>query len=140
VAWSSRKRPRLTWKQPEAARIPEAGPHPFVGTTDLPENMVDLYNDKLVVGSMWLLSRSMTKDERYKQYKQHEFPYLAEAVWYGGSQPAVPFPIGTLCVYTGTVRVEESNRNSDIVRVLRHTFLVGGSRFMLLDLSSVAPT
>jgi hypothetical protein len=44
------------------------------------------------------------------------------------------FPPGTPAIYMGTVRVEEESRSGNLTRVLRHSFLIGGRRFITYDI------
>jgi hypothetical protein len=62
------------------------------------------------------------------------FPYL----WASPKKDAT-IPKGTPAVYTGRIRVEETGRNGTI-RVSRHTFIIGGIRYIANDLIAFRPT
>lgn len=129
---SSRK--NVTWTDPAAKMGVRAAnlPHPhFVEVPIAPANMERL-RPHLYVGALWRTthaSRPMQSDSRHVQ---HELAYMTEDPW------GPKWPAGTLVVYTGQVRVEEG-RLGDTVRVPRHTFLIGGVRYMTTNLMLFVP-
>lgn len=127
-----KRRGRVQWKPEEAGRVKVARLHPYVGgARDVDLSPAEA--EALTVGSLWTLRALMSVDTRYatSDYVRHEYSYLI----YGGWGPTA-FPAGTPAVYMGTVRVEEDNRGTPI-RVLRHTFLVGGCRYMITNVPDV---
>jgi hypothetical protein len=43
-------------------------------------------------------------------------------------------PSGSTAIYLGTVRLEEESSKKALVRVLRHSFLIGGKQYITNDI------
>lgn len=128
MAYRSTRR-RVTWKEP-GARVPELPPHPYMHSSEGDLALTHLF----VTGSLWLTTRPMTRAV-YKYgvtFRQHDAPY-ATCTW----RPDAELPSGTLAICLGTVRVTEARSDGSTVSVLRHSFLMGGLRHLILELSSL---
>lgn len=140
---SYRTRKKVTWKPGEVHRA--LRPHPLVVSwAEVPPNMTEIMEQHLVVGSLWQTAVDITSVSGYPSdtYKQHELPY----VWAAGYQGAGHYNTrlatagsGTVAVYTGIVRVEEEDRAGRLMQIPRHSFLIGGARYITADLSIFKP-
>lgn len=129
-----KRKGRVQWK-PETMNIgPQLRPHPFIVDGTTPANFEALAQH-LVVGSLWQTAAPMGPDTRYPgtYYQQHELQYLSVAPYFP------TFRMGTPAVYVGTVRVEEEKHRGDMIRVARHVFFIGGSRYMATNLMDFIP-
>ena len=132
---------RVVWKEPEAARVPNLRPHPLYPSVELPSAVVDEYMVALVPGGLFVTKVVLMSDERYSRgYERHEFLYVYHDpyAWQYGTSSVV-YPAGTLAIYAGQHRVEETGRAGDKMRVPRHTFVIGGVRYLTADLHDFKP-
>jgi len=113
-------------------------PYPYVSEVRLPDALIEKYMVSLVPGSLWLTTVPLVIDERYsdKRYQQHEYRYLMHDFY---SLDVRRHPAGSLAIYAGQVRVTEVDSRGATMRILRHTFLVGGVRYMTLNLTEYKP-
>lgn len=130
-----RPRKKVTWKAGEIHR--GLRPHPLVSTSEVDPVSREFLERHLVVGSLWTAALDMSNTSNYPPdtYKQHELPYLWHASYYQNKA----ILSGSVGVYTGIVRVEEADRAGRLMQVPRHTFLFGGTRYLVPDLFFVAP-
>ena len=94
----------------------------------------------LVLGSAFFLKSAMARRMLPPNYKEPPFPYLVETI--PTSYPNLVASTGSLAIYIGTVRVEELvKRNKDIrlARVLRHSFIINGGRYLVTNLNLLDP-
>lgn len=133
------RRGRVQWK-PDAVREPALRPHPYYAAAALSAEEHDRLQPHLVPGAMWTTAVDMTVERVPVGTASHEVPYLLLADWdpIHGRQ-TVHAPRGSMAVYIGTIRVDEATRHGETVRVARHAFLVGGSRYIVADLQSMTP-
>lgn len=142
------RRTPIAWKNPPSARE-ELRPHPYVAAPNLPPEAVDTYMTHLLPGGLFVTRWSLWRDRRWDRpdARRHEHSYLhhdphTDALWRSGGSPAYApaLPGGTLALYAGAVRVEETSRGGrDTARFVRHTFIVGASRWMAWDLGDFVP-
>lgn len=127
MAYRSPRR-HVTWKEPET-RVPEQLPHPYMHS-----DPADLEAaNRFLPGTLWRTTRPMTRVSRYDgRYRSHEAPY-ATTTW----RPDRELPAGTVAVCLGTLRVTEARHDGSTVSVLRHSFLMGGCRYLVLELSTL---
>lgn len=132
------QRKRVQWKDGEANTIRSKTPHPYLNEVPIIGHHQERWHAALLEGALWVLSVSMRPDDSptIGRYTAHEYPYLVRDHGYGVG--GVLFPVGTMAVYMGVHRVEESNRGR-MTSVPRHSFLVGGSRFITTNLNDFAP-
>lgn len=131
---------KVVWKNtPEA--VPALLPHPAVTVQDT----VTFGHRKAYaqafeegVGSLWFLAKDVAVyASGGKRHIQHPAAYVVPLWPTGGTQFA---PMGTPCIYVGTVHVEEADWNGRVVRLPRRTFVTHkGERFMPTELASVVP-
>jgi hypothetical protein len=127
------KKRNITWKVDRAKDPPPLKPRQMPYDSGM--NELDLR--QLVVGALFLTQYPMAFDVEYaKQYAQPEYPYLDVTNYYTMS---CSIPPSSLAVYAGPVRVEETDRRGDVIRVLRHSFIVGGTRYLINNLDFVKP-
>jgi len=94
----------------------------------------------LVHGSAFFLKSAMALRTWPLNYKEPPFPYLIEtihALWAN-----IIASTGSIVIYTGTIRVEElvkQNKNIRLARVLRHSFIINGGRYLLTNLNVLDP-
>lgn len=136
-----KRRGRVQWK-PDAVREPERRLHPYYSGKELTPEEHDALSPHLVPGAMWMVTEDMSEETHFRDpsMPRHEVPYLLTSVWaplYSNMKTTAPR--GTTVVYMGTVRVEEHTRSAESIRVPRHCFLVGGSRFLVVDLTGLVP-
>ena len=128
------QRKKVTWTDPAAKMGIRAVnlPHPLFPEAVLADSQLELRMPYLYIGALWQLNLDATPAWADPSHAQHELPYMC----------AEPYnwkwPQGTSAVYTGQVRVEEG-RMGDTVRVPRHTFLIGGCRYMTTNLGLFVP-
>ena len=129
----------MTWNAPEA-HIKVLRPHPYVHEQKLPEHLVETYMVALVPGGLFFTSKPLLVDKRVRgdEYAIHEFQYLYYDPYGSWGYPVIP--VGTMAVYAGQHRVEESARlGGDTIRLSRHTFIVNGSRYLTANLADYTP-
>ena len=130
-------RGKIKWKDP-GQRRKELRPHPYVSEVRLPDALTEKYMVNLMPGSLWITTVPLVVDERYsdKRYEQHEYRYLTHDFY---ALDVRRRPAGTVAIYAGQVRVSEEDARGSIMRIPRHTFLVGGVRYMTLNLAEYKP-
>lgn len=127
-----RKIRKINWTPEAKMEKKITPPHPLV-----PERPIEEYINHeslkagMEVGALWFTHCRLSEDKRWVNagYLPHEFPYIAYSAF---DKPM--FPPQTPAIYMGTVRVEEESRNGNLTRVLRHSFLIGGRRFLTYDI------
>lgn len=107
-------------------------PYPLISERPLEEYVNHtVLQEGLVPGKLWFAHCNLSEQTRFTRmgYKPHEFPYLDH-------DPFGNFIIskGTAAVYAGTVRVEEISKKGVLTRVLRHSFIIGGRRYITADI------
>lgn len=127
-----RKTRKVNWAPEEKNRKKISPPHPLVPERPL-EDYINHESLKagMEIGALWFTHCRLSEDKRWVNagYMPHEFPYIAYSAF---DKPM--FPPGTPAIYMGAVRVEEESRNGNLTRVLRHSFLIGGRRFLTYDI------
>lgn len=133
-----RGRGKVTWSNPES-HVKVLRPHPYVPEVKIPDHLVEVYMVSLVPGALFFTTNPLFVDKRYADsYARHEFFYLHYDPYAAWGQPVIP--IGTMAVYAGQHRVEEVSRTgTDTVRLSRHTFVVGGTRYLTANLTDYTP-
>ena len=96
----------------------------------LPEHM-ELLEGKLEPGTLFFLVRPVAQ-EKNPYAKPGPHPYILESWW------PEAYPVNSVAVYAGTVRVEEA-KGSSTFRTLRHSFIIGGVRYLTRNLNLFKP-
>lgn len=94
----------------------------------------------LVLGSAFFLKSALARRAWPLNYEEPPFPYLVESIQTAWMNLVAS--TGSLAIYVGTVRVEELvKRNKDIrlTRVLRHSFIINGGRYLVTNLNLLDP-
>ena len=125
---------RVTWKKDVPRTSALFGRNLIPEIELLPENATR--REALVPGSLWTLEQDATTLQFDSRTEPPPLPYLTASWRYNAHLTA---PRGTMAVYMGTTRVEELGRGGSPVRVLRHTFLIGGSKYMTINLNLFIP-
>ena len=130
-------RPKVTWTGGKKPKVPP----PYTPDVELHPDVADVWKDNLIVGNLWFTTIALTPEVEYSSYNRerfitHELKYLWVASWEG-----VPgyIPTRTPVIYAGPVRVEESMATVGVSRILRHTFIVNGVRYMTRNLADFVP-
>lgn len=127
-----RKSRKVNWTPEAKLEKKITPPHPLVPERPLEEYINhESLRAAMHQGALWFTHCRLSEDKRYVNagYMPHEFPYIAYSAF---GNPM--FPPGTPAIYMGTVRVEEESRNGNLTRVLRHSFLIGGKRYITYDI------
>lgn len=139
-----RRRPKIQWTTsalPEKQKVKDLRPHPYMGQNNNgSREHEERFFPKLVPGTLWRVAVPLRKEVISDHWQNHEFPYLHALA--GPWDDGATFPKDTVAIYFGEVRVEESMRDGKVIRVHRHGFLIGGSRFItknLVDFEPVLP-
>ena len=113
-------------------------PHPFIGEQPIFANNAERWQEALLPGALWSTVQAIAPNPRDyygKNVKQHELSYVNQ--WYSGTSA---FPAGAVAIYAGTVRVSEEDRGKrTLVSIQRHTFIIGGVRYMTTNLNLFRP-
>lgn len=110
-------------------------PHPLLAERPIDEyiNSTSL-KEGLIPGALWFTHCDLLEEGRYVQsgYASHPFPYVthSRAAYAKGTL----IPSGSTAIYLGTVRLEEESSKKALVRVLRHSFLIGGRQYITNDI------
>ena len=133
-----RGRKKVQWKDGETNTVRAKNPYPYTAAIPLPAELEESYNAALVEGSLWTTAVGLRPEDshRYGAYEPHEYPYLIRD--YGYRPEGGGFPAGTMAVYTGVHRVSEGT-HGNIVRIPRHSFLIGGTRYITVNLADFVP-
>lgn len=112
----------------------KSGPRPqqnqYYSDVELPVEKKELYEKHLTPGALFV---TVTPVAPSNSIASTSYRYLIQA-WYT-SETKNP---GTLAIYLGQVRVEESVGRTTR-RVLRHSFIVDGCRYVVIDLNLLKP-
>lgn len=134
--WNNRS--KVQWVGGKKPKVPP----PYTPEVKLSETIYDDWTRNLIVGNLWftqvaLIPESMYSTNYYKDlYIIHEYEYLVLASW-GNTVHTIPSL--SPAIYSGTVRVEEDTRTSGFTRLLRHTFIINGTRYMTRNLGDFIP-
>jgi hypothetical protein len=134
-----RGRKKVVWKEPEVARVKTLALHPYVQEVPLASHLVEQYMVSLVPGGLFLTANKLLVDERYdvKRYARHDFSYVYHDPY--AWTPSRSYPVGSIAVYVGQVRVDEQSRTGEHIRPTRHSFIVGGIRYLTANLNDFVP-
>jgi len=129
----------VKWKDPCNARESHRLPIPYIPDIPIHSVNIQLYKTHLLVGALWHTCENLEPDLNYSSvmYNKHELDYLVPNMW-----NTTDVRIGTPCIYLGTVRVEEyvqGGSSMALTRIQRHSFLIGGKRYMIRDLNTFSP-
>ena len=126
------KHKRVTWKVDRRVDQP-LQPRRYVQDVALSEESAALLEGKLVPGSLFTI-RSNLEVQDTRGYKPPPFPYLIES-WLAGKST---IKAGSIAIYAGIVRVEEV-QNATTFRAPRHSVIINGSRYLLINLNHLFP-
>lgn len=125
-------RKKVEWKVPPVKRLRA---RPLLQEIPLRDEN-EWYSERLTTGALFFVGTPLRALAFYSDYEQPPHPYLTHHR--DGSRHTVA-PAGTLAVYAGSVRVEELSRKGMKVFVLRHSFVIGGARYLTTDLNCFVP-
>lgn len=124
-----RKGKKVTWKTDGDASLrtkPGLRPHPLVACKVNDADFEGI-REHLVAGALFTTKTSLSIDHRFDiGYKQHTYRYLYESF-----NLTPQFLEGTGAVYAGETRVDEMNVHGEMIRPVRHMFLIGGTIYMV---------
>ena len=111
-------------------------PRPFKQQTmELTDAQRDAILPHLVRGNLFQVVVDLCEDPHGDKWAKPLHPYLVKYTTITSTRVV---PKGTLVVYMGPVKVEESNRERS-VRVTRHSFLVGDCQYIIQNLPWISP-
>ena len=126
-------RKQITWKVDRKVDPPTRH-RPYYPDVPIAEPMRETYERCLVPGAMFFL-RTQLRVMPDGSYMPGPHPYVHES-WYGAD--AIAGDKGSVAIYVGEVRVEESTGKS-LIRVPRHSFIINGGRYLLSNLNWLEP-
>jgi len=126
------KHKQVTWKDGNKPS-PALRPLPYWQDIPVTEEYSKVLTEKLVPGNMFFTVKPLNRTVHARGYADPPYPYLTE-----GHKGTEMYPRGSMAVYAGTVRVEEQKGNS-VVRVVRHSFIIAGSRYITNNLNHFMP-
>ena len=134
-------RRKVQWNRPRGTGATQTiRPHPYLEEAKIPPEEWEIRSTHLTPGELWITAADLGIDFRVDplyitRHAMHDLSYVSR--WRGSSPVLIKkeSPV----IYMGTVRVEEHRPRSGLVRVLRHTFLFGGLRYMTVDLLDFEP-
>lgn len=121
-------RSKIIWK--DTAVLPEPDLPVYI---EEPESSLALHaawSDYMTIGHLWRLVKPMSK----RIGNTAESEYLRR-----DSKIAALFPKGTLAIYAGSDRRNERDPKRDNLRVVRHTFIIQGGKYIVTDFNNVEP-
>lgn len=123
-------KPTVKWNVGQGPSVrPVQSPPELVETPTRPGSEEAL-KAALVPGVLFTLKRPTAPEVLPAGYAPRTVPALFENFW---GNPPGSFPEGQPAIYLGTERCMESRGKMEL-RVVRHTFLVGGCRYCLANL------
>jgi hypothetical protein len=134
-----RHRQRVTWTQNQRPQQPAKQLPYFSESQIFSEEDQGIYSDKLNVGSLWITTTDLERLDLGPGYEIPEFPYLSSPHSMFRTSNREFYPKGFPSIYAGSVRAEERARNGQTIRVLRHTFIMGGVRYMTRNILDFKP-
>lgn len=132
-----RRRKTVQWTpEAKATRVAVKPLRPYAGvTTDYGAD--ERYTRHLVIGALWRTRGPLAPDRSAMgHYQPHAYDYLI-ASWPGDHGL---IPEGTIAVYAGEVRVEESRFSKRLpITSSRPSFIVDGVRYITVHLTHFEP-
>jgi len=128
MARSTRK--QVTWKVDRKVHA-ELPVRSYIPDAEVPQEHLEKLDGKLVPGTLFTLVRPMAQ-EKNPYVKPGPHPYVMES-WYPEA-----YPVNSLAIYAGTVRVEET-KGGNTFRAPRHSFIIGGVRYLTTNLNNFVP-
>jgi len=125
---------QVTWKVDRKAHA-ELPVRSYVADVEISPQHAELLEGKLEPGALFLLKQPMGV-EKNPRVKPGIHPYIRE------SWDLDAYPVNSLAIYAGIVRVEESfvsYKGSSIIRAPRHSFIIGGIRCLITNLNLFTP-
>jgi len=133
----------VVWKQSAAItgdKVARTRQHTF--DKELPTDLKPVYEAAMQPGSMFATLVDLQVQVLNKDVTPPPFPVL-EQHWPRTWDPAYDklkscIPAKALALYAGQIRVEEEGKQGKL-RVIRHTFIINGGRFIVTDLNWIQP-
>jgi hypothetical protein len=141
---SSRGRGPINWKKDaETFAVPVGKIRRHTHEEDVPLEKQELYAAHMVPGAMWEVMKDLELVKLGPNVVQPPFPLLQVHIprtWdptYDPNKSTVA-RAKAIALYVDSVRVDEQGKQGTL-RVVRHTFIVGGGRYIITDLNWVRP-
>lgn len=125
-------RKQIAWKVDPGKKAAVHRPIPYIADHPFDPEAVPKLLDSLAVGQMYVTRTILEVLVFSKEYTAPPLPYVGRS-W--SWNPQHFFPSCTIAVYSGPLRVEESGRRGEIMRTLKHTFIINGCRYIVPDVS-----
>lgn len=124
---------KVTWKVDRATH-PTARPLPYMGETKIPEEKLEEFERALEPGGLFVVKRALIT-ANLPGHVAPPHPFLVESAY--AFAPSAPE--GSLAIYAGIVRVEEGRDPRQQVRVPRHSFIINGCQYLIVNLGNLEP-
>ena len=127
------KRPhgQIKWKDQPITL--ESVPH-LVNPSEASKSLEAQWEEHLYVGALWRLVHQMDVRKDIKTGT----PYLKRDLYDVYPGHPVHSPKGSLAIYAGTERMNEMAKVGP-VRILRHSFIINGGRYIITDFINIEP-
>jgi hypothetical protein len=125
-------RKKVKWLEGDKANQKVLHPHPLISELPITSYINhESLREGLVVGRLWFTHCRLIEQKRFTQtgHKAHEFPYLEFGHFEKGA-----IEVATPAIYAGVVRVEEMSSGGTMTRALRHSFIIGGRRYITANI------
>lgn len=123
------KHKQVKWKDNNKPS-PVLRPLPYWPDVAVTDEYAKVLSEKLVPGAMFFTVTPLARFVTQRGYAEPPYPYLAET----GNH----YPKGSMAIYAGIVRVEEQ-KNNNLLRVARHSFIISGTRYITNNLNHFMP-
>lgn len=126
-----RTRGPIVWKDRNGSK-PAPFARPMASFDSTANDGAGEFDQWFVNGALWTTKCAMEKTPNAAGI----IPYVDVCyVWPGG--PAAPIPAGSIALYAGGVHTDERDRRGRDMRVWRHTFIINGARYIVVQVKKL---
>ena len=125
-------RKNVAWKTGEKPTGIRKEHRHYTPDTPLRPGKEEVYERALVPGNMFTTMHPMSPQMDPAYFYPSTYPYLIADM----HDPKIPW--GAVAIYAGMTRTEELRMGS-LARVPRHTFIIEGRQYLLMNLNLVSP-
>ena len=122
---------KVVWKE----KTPTVDFPPFIPSPQTSRDLEEAWKTHLHVGALWRLTNNMSQ----RQSMPSPIPYLMRDLYDFRQGHRIFLKCGSLAIYAGTERCDEVDSSRGHLRILRHTFIVGGGKYIVTDFLNVEP-
>ena len=128
-----KNRKKISWAAGQRPSRPDRLP---LHTAQIPLSQPELYVEKLIPGTFFITNAYLDVIPQIKGYTAPPVSYVVEAQTLYGNKIIMK---GSVAVYAGNVRVEESLKDGSTISVLRPAFIINSSKYITHDLNTFTP-